>query len=86
MPLPSALPVLGSIIVDDAGNLWVEEYRRPAEQVRRWTVFGKDGTVVAMLHSPERFEPQHIGEDFVLGRWTDEQGEEHVRLYELSKG
>jgi len=38
-----------------------------------------------MLHSPERFEPQHIGEDFVLGRWTDEHGEEHVRLYELSK-
>ncbi len=86
MPLPPTLPVFGSLIVDDADNLWVEEYPRPGDQVRLWTVFGADGTVVAMLRSPERFEPQHIGEDFVLGRWRDEYGEEHVRLHELSKG
>jgi hypothetical protein len=86
MPLLPTLPVFGSIIVDAAGNLWVEEYRRPGEQVGLWTVFGADGTVVAMLRSPARFEPQHIGQDFVLGRWTDEHGEEHVRLYDLSKG
>jgi hypothetical protein len=86
MPLPASMPAFGPMLADDAGNLWVEEYLRPGVQVRRWTVFGPDGAVVAMLEGPDRFEPQHIGRDFLLGRWFDEQGEEHVRQYELIKG
>jgi hypothetical protein len=86
MPLPAVMPVFGPILVDDMGNIWVEEYRRPSEDSRRWTVFGPDGSVVAMLRGPDRFEPHHIGVDFLLGRWTDDLGEEHVRLYGLIKG
>ena len=59
---------------------------RPGESTRRWTVFNSNGSVVAMLQGPERFDPLQIGIDFVLGRWTDELGEEHIHVYRLTKG
>ena len=86
MPMPQQFPAIGAVRVDDGGNLWVQEYLLPRELRRRSTIFDPDGVVLAMLESPEGFEPLHIGEDFVLGRWTDEDGEEHVRQYALVKG
>ena len=34
---------------------------------------------------PHRFQVYHIGEDFVLGKSTDDLDVEHVQLYELIK-
>jgi hypothetical protein len=86
MPLPATMPAFGPMLVDDVGNLWVQQYARPSQEELRWTVFGADGALVAMLETPTRFEPHAIGNDFLLGRWVDENGEEYVRIYPLTKG
>ena len=34
---------------------------------------------------PARFEPRHIGSDYVLGVWRNDDDVEHVMMYELVK-
>jgi len=85
MPFPEQFPAHGSLVVDAAGNLWVEEYRRPGDEQPRWTVFDSSGRMLGLVETPERFTPFEIGPAFVLGRWTDDVDVEHVRLYELIK-
>ena len=85
MPLPKTLPAFGPLLVDEVGNLWVQEYAPPSHDERRWNVFGANGALLAMLETPPGFEPLHIDENFLLGRWVDETGEEYVRLYRLFK-
>jgi hypothetical protein len=85
MPLPATMPAFRDIQVDEIGNLWVEEYNRPGDERPRWSVFDRDGVLFGAIGSPERLRLLHAGEDFVLGRWTDELDVEHVRLYTLIK-
>jgi len=83
MPFPETYPAHGSLVVDAAGNLWVEGYRRPGDERPRWTVFDSAGRMLGLVETPERFTIHQIGPDFVLGRWADEMDVEHVRLYPL---
>ena len=85
MPFPEQFPAYGSLAVDAAGNLWVEEYQRPGDERPRWTVFDSSGRMLGVVEMPERFTIYQIGGTFVLGRWTDEMDVEHVRLYGLLK-
>ncbi len=85
MPFPETYPAHGSLVVDAAGNLWVEGYRRPGDERPRWTVFDSTGRMLGLVETPERFTIHQIGPDFVLGRWADEVDVEHVRLYQLIK-
>jgi len=85
MPWPDVMPAYDEFITDEAGNLWVAEYRRPGDQQPRWHVFDPDGTMLGMVETPPRFRIDQIGPDFMLGRWTDELDVEHVRMYALLK-
>lgn len=85
MPAPEALPAFEAMAVDEAGRLWVKDFSLPGEAESQWTVFGREGRVVATAVLPSRFTPYEIGEDRVLGRWRDELDVEHVRLYRLVK-
>ncbi|HSG80741.1 MAG TPA: hypothetical protein VLC48_00715, partial [Gemmatimonadota bacterium] len=85
MPFPETLPAYGEYQVDAERNLWVKDFRRPGEEVTRWTVFDPEGAALGVVEMPARFEPYEIGSDFVLGRWRDELDIEHVRLYRLLK-
>jgi hypothetical protein len=86
MPFPETLPAYGEFRVDEEGNLWVSDYRRPGEKATRWTVFDPSGAALGVVEMPPRFTPYQIGSDFVLGRWQDELDVEHVRVYGLLKG
>ncbi len=85
-PIRETMPAYSNILSDRAGNLWVEEYRRPGDVVPRWTVFNAEGEMLGTLSVPERFVIQDAGDDYVLGRWTDDLEIEHVQMYELIKG
>ncbi len=85
MPEPETMPAYRALRVDAVGNLWVEGYRPRWEEGSRWTVFGPDGTLRGTVALPARFEVHGIGPDFVLGRWEDELGVEHIRVYALVK-
>ncbi len=92
-PMASTLPVLESIRLDAAGNLWVEPYSLPGAQAAPFEVFAPDGTWLGTVATPPGlalgtdrvpvgFE---IGEDYVLGLWRDELGVEYVRMYGLER-
>lgn len=86
MPVPETMPAYESLLTDDDGNLWVEEYRRPGDEQPRWTVFNRDGELLGEVETPPRLTIYQIGSDFVLGRWLDDFDVQHVQLYQLLKG
>jgi hypothetical protein len=45
----------------------------------------KAGELLGRVMVPFRFRPRHIGSDFVLGTWEDEDDIPHVQLYRLIK-
>jgi hypothetical protein len=85
-PIRETMPAYRGIMLDRIGNLWVEEYRRPGDDVPRWTVFSAEGELLGTMSVPERFVIRDIGDDYMLGTWTDDLEIEHVRMYELIKG
>jgi hypothetical protein len=85
MPWPDVMPAYGEFRIDAEDNLWVAEYLRPGDEQPRWTVFDPDGTMLGTVETPPGFQILQIGSDFMLGRWQDELGVEHVRMYELLK-
>jgi len=84
-PIRETMPAFDSLIVDRMGNLWVEEYNRPADTVPRWTVFTEEGEMLGTISLPAGFHLQDVGDDYVLGSWADELEVEHVRMYRVIK-
>lgn len=93
-PRAPTLPALRSIRLDKAGNLWVEPFFGAGIDVGPFEVFAADGTWLGSVPVPpglERgFRPTRapgleIGDDYLLGVWSDAQGIEYVRLYSLDK-
>jgi hypothetical protein len=83
MPFPETMPAYQRLVIDDDGDLWVEEYQRPGDQRQHWTVFDPQGVMLGEVETPARFQVYQIGSDFVLGRSTDELDVERVQLYRL---
>ena len=86
IPFPETFPAYRDLVVDAEGNLWVGMYRKPGDNQPRWTVFDPSGRMLGEVHTPEDFTIYQIGQDFVLGRWTDELDVQHVVMYDLLKG
>ena len=92
-PMASTLPVLQSIHLDPAGNLWVEPYSPHGAEVPPFEVYTPDGTWLGSVAVPPGMDlgsrglgaPFEIGEDYILGLWRDEQNVEYVRMYGLEK-
>ena len=90
-PMASTLPVLESILLDVAGNLWVEPHAMYGAAVPPPDVYAPDGTWLGTVALPPGRGSLvaggglEIGEDHILGVWRDEQGVEHVRMYGLEK-
>lgn len=82
---PEAMAAYGRMVVDETGHLWVEEYVRPGDDRRRWTVFTGEGTMLGEVETPFDLDVRQIGREFVLGVRKDDMDVEHVQLYELIK-
>ena len=85
MPVPKTFPAYHLVRVDDERKVWVQEYVIPGINHATWSVFDAVGLLLGQVEAPLRFEPYHIGTDFVLGEWRDDLDVEYVRLYELVK-
>jgi hypothetical protein len=92
------LPSFGAMIVDKAGNLWIQRYDyhsvfRTPGPVRtqtmtvpsRWDVIDTQGRWLTTVDLPARFTPVEIGADYVAGLARDEDEIEQVRVYRLRK-
>jgi hypothetical protein len=85
LPLPEHFPPFGALLADLQGNLWVQDFQRPGEENRAWSVYDPQGARVGRLVLPERFDPVEIGAGYVLGLGWDEMNVEYVRLYALTR-
>lgn len=80
LPAGETVPPYGALAVDRIGRLWVQDYAGLVD-APAWTVYDTGGAQVGRVVLPAGFRPFDIGEDWVLGRETDELEVEHVRLY-----
>ncbi len=71
--------------LDDAGYLWVEGQVADASVRRPWLVYDPQARLVGRAATLASFEPHQIGPDFMLGRWRDGNGIEHIRMYTLDR-
>ena len=89
IPLPETHPAFVTAIADVLDHLWVQEYRLPGEGDAdpEWTIFDPEGRVLGLVETPTVLtDIYEIGEDYILGRATDELGVEYVRVWPLSRG
>jgi len=93
-PRAPTLPVLRSVHVDTAGNLWVAPYYIAGAEPPPFEVHAPDGTWLGSVALPPGLERgfvqyqapyMEIGGDYVLGVWTDELDVQYVRVYRLNK-
>lgn len=85
MPRPRVMPFYSAALFDDAGNVWLEDFRAPSDTVSRWTVFEPGGRMLGGVAVPDGFRPTHIGPDFILGVEKDDMDVEYVRQYAIIK-
>lgn len=85
VPFPDVLPPYARLQADEAGNLWLQDYPRPGDEQHRWSVFGPDSRLVAMVLTPSGLRVLQIGDDFLLGQIRDEDDVEHIVVYQLDK-
>ena len=77
----SHLPVLARIRMDRAGRLWVRRWTFDDEPTTEWIVFTAGGRPVARMQFPSTFTFHDADTNYVLGRYTDPDGVESVRMY-----
>ena len=85
IPPPERTPEFAALKVDDAGDLWVRRYGPPWDPSPDWDVYDANGAPRAHVRLPARFDPMHIGRDFVLGVRKDDLDVEHIELYRLTR-
>ena len=85
MEFPESFPAYSRLILDELGNLWVQNYLRPGESQPVWNVFGPEGMQIAEVSTPPGLHVYEIGANYVLGEWQDELDIEHVRIFALLK-
>lgn len=94
-------PAYGAIGVDAEGRIWIGDYPKLADRMRRWTILEPDGTPVAVVSLPILF-PRWLEEtvavtsqphevlDVAHGRIAvlrrDEFDVEHVEVWEMAGG
>lgn len=84
-PYPSSLPAIRRMLIDEPGQLWVQEYQRPVAETLNWFVFDSAGHWVTTVPMDARFRASEIGADYVLGIHTDTLGVERVQLWPLAR-
>ncbi len=85
-PVADSMPAYTSNFTHDPdGNLWIGEFRRPGDDVPRWSVFDRDGQLLGVVSGPAGFRLADVGRDYVLGVVEDDLEVERVVRYALIK-
>jgi len=77
-----SFPAYGDLLVDDAGQLWVQDYPTADRRgPQTWRVFDSEGRYLGTVGMPAGFTPYQVAGGKVVGRYTDESDVEFVRVY-----
>ncbi len=94
MPRAPHLPVLRSVHVDGTGHLWLQPYYVAGADPPPYEILAPDGTWLGSVTLPPGLHRafiqyqapyMEIGDDYVLGVWTDELDVQYVRMYRINK-
>lgn len=85
IPMPEYLPHYTGLFTDPAGTLWVQ-LSAPGDGATWLRAVGPAGAVLADVHLPVELTVFEVGDDYILGRYDDGSGEQHVALYRLHRG
>ena len=74
-------------MADALDHLWVQEDNLPGEGGTNplWTVFDPEGRVLGFVETPAGLRVYEVGEDYILGRATDDLGVEYAQVWSLSR-
>lgn len=81
-PVADSFPSLEEHFVDERGDIWVTEYALPWEEQQTTAVFAADGPWLGTIELPADFRPLEIGDNYILGVYTDEHDIQQLVLYE----
>ncbi|MDE2980104.1 MAG: hypothetical protein OXU74_02815 [Gemmatimonadota bacterium] len=93
-PRAPVLPVLRAVHVDTTGHLWLQPYYVAGAQPPPFEIHAPDGTWLGSVSVPPgrrrafiQYQAPYmeIGEDYILGVWTDELDVQYVRMYRINK-
>lgn len=87
MPVPHTRPAYSDLIVDAEACVWAIEFHAVSErdQPTEAQIFDADGAWLGAVELPPRFTVFEIGEDYVLGKFTDALDVEHPQLLRLRR-
>ena len=80
---PREVPPYEGLVVDDAGRLWLGDYRDPLAASRRWRILGPSGEPLATAMLPARFLATDVRGDMVFGVAVDDMGVEKIEAYRI---
>lgn len=87
--VPASLPVLGKVLIDHAGRLWVSRYSPATEvwaQETAWHVLDPTGQPLAQLSLPARTRLVAVGDDRIALVTRDDLDVQHVRVFDVVFG
>jgi hypothetical protein len=84
VPLPDSLPAHGRLVLDRAGNLWVQGYTVLDEE-EFWHVLDPRGRWLGDVQPPAGLRITEIGEDYLLGIRADSVGVQRVMVFGLQR-
>ncbi|HLS48320.1 MAG TPA: hypothetical protein VK012_07350 [Gemmatimonadales bacterium] len=79
------MPYYDMLAADPAGNLWVQDFPRPAERYQRFTVIAPDGALLARVRLPDGVELLSAGDSAIVGVWRDQDDVPRVSRYRLTR-
>jgi hypothetical protein len=83
---PAALPPYSKLLVDSRDNLWVQASPTLARRDVLWVVVSPQEQHIASIRLPSALDVFEIGDDYVLGAYTDPaDGVPEVRVYTLRR-
>jgi hypothetical protein len=84
VPAPERLPAVQRMFADPAGLLWFV-VSQPGERETRLRAYRSTGEAVASLTVPVAMLVFEVGDEHVLGRTEDAEGEQSVVLYRFTR-
>lgn len=85
MPIPERKPPFTRIYGWRDGSIWVS-ISQGDQSSRQMLILDESDGRSAWLLLPSEFSPHEVGDESVLGIWTDELGVETIREYHVERG
>ena len=79
------LPQTSRLRIESRDRVWINRADRFGEASLDWIVLAAGGAPIARVRMPARFVPNDIGDDYLLGIATDEDGVQFVKMFALRR-